>query len=98
MTRRVGAMGSMIVAVDPEVLAAWVSHSCQVQGVPVFVSDSSVLYRVRALVRVDGSILPHRHDGVVQGRTENGVLTLQVQFCPSVAQLSTMADELAKSG
>lgn len=42
----------MIVAVDPEVLAAWVSHSCQVQGVPVFVSDSSVLDRVRALVTV----------------------------------------------
>lgn len=40
----------MIVAVDPEVLAAWVSRSCQVQGVPVFVSDSSVLDRVRALV------------------------------------------------
>lgn len=37
-------------AVDPEVLAAWVSRSCQVQGVPVFVSDSSVLDRVRALV------------------------------------------------
>jgi hypothetical protein len=40
----------MIVAVDPEALAAWVSGSRQVQGVPVFVSDTSVLERVRALV------------------------------------------------
>lgn len=40
----------MIMAIDQALLVQWVTSSCQAQGVPVFVSDSSVLDRVRALV------------------------------------------------
>ncbi len=37
---------------DPAAVAAWVLRSCQAQGVPVRVSDPTVLSHVRALVGV----------------------------------------------
>jgi len=42
-------------SVDMQLLAAWVTASCAAQGVPVFVSDSGVLTRVRTLIGADGA-------------------------------------------
>lgn len=41
-------------SIDPALLAVWVARSCQAQGVPVHVSDSNVLDRVRALIGPGG--------------------------------------------
>lgn len=41
--------------VDMQLLAAWVAASCAAQGVPVFVSDSGVLTRVRTLIGAGGA-------------------------------------------
>lgn len=49
-------------AVDPVLLAAWVARSCQAQGVPVYVSDSNVLDRVRALIGPGGPAAGSRRD------------------------------------
>lgn len=37
-------------ALDRDAVAAWVRASCEAQGIGVYVSDSSVLDRVRAVV------------------------------------------------
>ena len=47
-------MGALM-SVDMQLLAAWVTASCAAQGVPVFVSDSGVLTRVRTLIGADGA-------------------------------------------
>jgi hypothetical protein len=44
----------MMAVIDPAALAAWVSRTCLAQGVPVHVSDSTVIDRVRALVGTGG--------------------------------------------
>ena len=47
--------------IDPAALADWVTRSCATQGVPVFVSDPTVLARVRALVGAgEPDAGPHR--------------------------------------
>ena len=43
---RCGRMG----AVDPKRLAAWVARSCEAQGVPVKVTDESVVRAVTVLL------------------------------------------------
>lgn len=52
----------MMGRIDPTLLAAWVARSCQAQGVPVYVSDSNVLNRVRALIGPGGPAAGSRRD------------------------------------
>jgi hypothetical protein len=41
--------------VDPEVIAAWVRASCQVQGIPEKVTDIAALREIGVLLGVGGS-------------------------------------------